>query len=130
MSEFNLVEVTSLSGMEVTDDGQYLLMRGNGNTAAIHQSIFKDLLVALPNAIEHAERLAHNTAALGFALHCQGWEIGRIDGTAHLVIRFRLGGHAGLSFSLPCHQVPDMVTALNAAAGSPTVSPDAELTLQ
>ena len=130
MSEFSVVEINSIRGMEVTADGQYLLIRSDGSTAAIHQSIFKDLLVALPNAIEHSERLAQNTAGLGFALHCQGWEIGRIDGTPNLVIRFVLSGNAALSFSLPCYQVPDMLTALSGAAGVTTTPPDSELTLQ
>ncbi|TKC86070.1 hypothetical protein FAZ69_22350 [Trinickia terrae] len=116
--------------MEVTGDGQYLLIRGDRNTAAIHRSVFNDLLVGLPNAIERSERMTQRSDAVRFALHCQGWEIGRIDGTQNLVIRFRLSENAGLSFSLPCFQVPDMLTALSAAAGLSQVSPQPQLTLQ
>jgi hypothetical protein len=130
VSEFNLVEITSIRGIEMTGDGQFLLIRADRNTAAIHQSVFNDLLVALPNAIEYSQRIAQNADAVRLALNCLGWEIGRVDGTQNLVIRFRLSEHAGLSFSVPCVQVPDMLTALSAAAGIPQAAPGPQLTLQ
>ena len=61
---------------------------------------------------------------MGFALHCQGWEVGRLNGMEMVVIRFRLSGSAGLSFSLPAGQIPYLLQALGGvvAAGEPHAS--------
>lgn len=117
MSDVSPFMLNSISGMQLTADGQYLLIHGNQPTAAVHRSVLKDLLVALPNAIEHADRVAHDNQEMGFALHCQGWEVGRLDGLETVVIRFRLSGSAGLSFSLPAGQIPYLLQALGGAAG-------------
>jgi hypothetical protein len=117
MSEVSPFMLNSISDMQLTADGQYLLIHGNQPTAAVHRSVLKDLLVALPNAIEHADRVAHDNQEMGFALHCQGWEVGRLNGLETVVIRFRLSGSAGLSFSLPAGQIPYLLQALGGAAG-------------
>ncbi|MGF6569168.1 hypothetical protein SAMN05443245_1902 [Paraburkholderia fungorum] len=117
MSEVSPFMLNSISDMQLTADGQYLLIHGNQPTAAVHRSVLQDLLVALPNAIEHADRVAHNDREMGFALHCQGWEVGRLNGQETIVIRFRLSGTAGLSFSLPAGQIPYLLQALGGAAG-------------
>ncbi|MFT4067724.1 hypothetical protein [Paraburkholderia sp.] len=103
--------------MQLTADGQYLLLHGAESSAALHRSVLNDLLVALPNAIEHADRVLHNNQEMGFALHCQGWEVGRLNGMGMVVIRFRLSGNAGLSFSLPAGQIPYLLQALGGVAG-------------
>lgn len=117
MSEVSPFMLNSISDMQLTADGQYLLIHGNQPTAAVHRSVLKDLLVALPNAIEHSDRVAHDNQDMGFALHCQGWEVGRLNGLETVVIRFRLSGSAGLSFSLPAGQIPYLLQALGGAAG-------------
>lgn len=101
MSDPSPFLLNSITDMQLTADGQYLLIHGNQPTAALHRSVLNDLLVALPNAIEHADRVIHNNQEMGFALHCQGWEVGRLNGMGMVVIRFRLSASAGLSFSLP-----------------------------
>jgi hypothetical protein len=117
MSEVCPFVLNSISDMQLTADGQYLLIHGDQPTAALHRSVLQDLLVALPNAIEHADRVAHADREMGFALHCQGWEVGRLNGMETVVIRFRLSGNAGLSFSLPVGQIPYLLQALGGAAG-------------
>ncbi|MFB9122093.1 hypothetical protein E2553_03030 [Paraburkholderia dipogonis] len=117
MSDASTFMLDSITDMQLTADGQYLLIHGNQPTAALHRSVLNDLLVALPNAIEHADRMLHNDQEMGFALHCQGWEVGRLDGMEMVVIRFRLSGSAGLSFSLPAGQIPYLLQALGGAAG-------------
>ncbi|GLU31355.1 hypothetical protein WKR88_15010 [Trinickia caryophylli] len=123
MSDSPTLAIDSISAVELTPDGQYLVVLGNAGTAAVHRSLFDHLLVALPHAIELSNRLNGGTAQKCFALHCHGWEIGRLDGTDHLVVRFQLNGNAGISFSVPRDQVPYMVQALCAAAGLPLPEP-------
>ncbi|MEX3672230.1 hypothetical protein [Paraburkholderia phenoliruptrix] len=129
MSDISTFMLNSITGMQLTADGQYLLIHGDQPTAALHRSVLNDLLVALPNAIEHADRAAHNGRETGFALHCQGWEVGRLDGMGMVVIRFRLSANAGLSFSLPAGQIPYLLQALGGvvAAGEARAS---DVTLQ
>lgn len=118
MSDAAPFMLKSITDMRLTPDGQYLLIHGDQPTAALHRSVLDDLLVALPNAIEHAERLIHNDRKMGFALQCQGWEVGRLDGMDMVVIRFRLSENAGISFSLPAGQIPYLLQALDGAATS------------
>lgn len=115
--------LNSITDMQLTADGQYLLVHNNGDTAALHRSVLNDLLVALPNAIEHADRVLNNNQDMGFALHCQGWEVGRLNGTEMVVIRFRLSGSAGLSFSLPAAQVPYLLQALGGVVSMSAAAP-------
>jgi len=115
VSDLSTLVVNSITDMQLTADGQYLLIHGHQPTAALHRSVLNDLLVALPNAIEHADRVLHDNQEMGFALHCQGWEVGRLNGTEMVVIRFRLSGSAGLSFSLPAGQIPFLLQALGGA---------------
>ncbi|WMY10367.1 hypothetical protein [Paraburkholderia phenoliruptrix] len=124
MSDISTFMLNSITGMQLTADGQYLLIHGDQPTAALHRSVLNDLLVALPNAIEHADRVAHNGQETGFALHCQGWEVGRLEGMGTVVIRFRLSANAGLSFSLPAGQIRYLLQALGGvvAAGEPHAS--------
>jgi len=112
VSEISAFLLNSITDMQLTADGQYLLIHGNQPTAALHRSVLNDLLVALPNAIEHADRVAHNDQQMGFALQCQGWEVGRLNGMGMVVIRFHLSANAGLSFSLPADQIPYLLQAL------------------
>jgi len=112
VADISTFMLDSITGMQLTADGQYLLIHGNQPTAALHRSVLNDLLVALPNAIEHADRVAHDGQERGFALHCQGWEVGRLEGMGMVVIRFRLSANAGLSFSLPAEQIPHLLHAL------------------
>lgn len=131
MSDSKTVEITSIRGLEVTEDGRYLLVRGEGNTAALHHTTFNDLLVALPNAIERSVERLNQARGVGYALHCVGWEIGLADGTTNLIMRFRLSDNAGLSFSVPFVQVPDLLTALQAVAGRMGTPPqNSNVTLQ
>jgi hypothetical protein len=117
MSEVTPFMLNSISDMQLTSDGQYLLIHGNQPTAALHRSVLEELLVALPNAIEHADRAAHRDKEMGFALHCQGWEVGRLNGLETVMIRFRLSANAGLSFSLPAGEIPHLLRALGGVAG-------------
>ncbi|WP_165848151.1 hypothetical protein [Paraburkholderia lacunae] len=50
MSDPSTVYVHSIGGLEVTTNGEFLLIHGNQPTVAFHRSVFNDLLVALPNA--------------------------------------------------------------------------------
>ena len=63
---------------------------------------------------------------MGLALHCQGWEVGRLHGMAMVVIRFRLSGSAGLSFSLPAEQIPHLLQALGGAANAASAAGEAD----
>ncbi|MDT8837135.1 hypothetical protein ParKJ_06910 [Paraburkholderia fungorum] len=125
MSDPSTFVLNSISDMQLTADGQYLLIHGNQPTAALHRSVLNDLLVALPNAIEHADRVIHNDREMGFALRCQGWEVGRLHGMEMVVIRFRLSGSAGLSFSLPAEQIPHLLQALGGAANAASAAGEA-----
>ena len=129
MSDVSTFTLNSITEMQLTADGQYLLIHGNQPTAALHRSVLNDLLVALPNAIEHADRVLHNNQELGFALQCQGWEVGRLNGMEVVVIRFRLSATAGLSFSLPAEQIPYLLQALGGVAG-PSETRANDVTLQ
>jgi hypothetical protein len=122
--------IKSIRALELSPDGQYLLIHGDQPTAALHRSVLNNLLIALPNAIECAERVIQKNADVGFALHCQGWEIGKIGGTPDIVIRFWLGGEAGISFMVPRGQIPHLQHALAAIANLETAPDSSGCTLQ
>lgn len=131
MADFPTAEVRAIGAMELTADGEFLLIHGAQPTVALHHSTFHPLLVALPNAIEHAQQIIGRNDGARFALHSAGWEIGRIDGTPNVIIRFHLEGGACLGFSVPGEQVPPMLEALCASAGMMlTAAPVAGRTLQ
>ncbi|ACC72632.1 hypothetical protein PPMP20_26265 [Paraburkholderia phymatum] len=118
MSEHAAHVVNSISDLQMTEDGLYLLIHGNQPMTAIHRSVLDQLLVALPNAIEHSDRITSGNAQTAFAYQSYGWEIGRLNGTQTAVIRFRLAGNMGISFSLPCEQIAPLIEALNGVAAS------------
>ena len=118
MSEHATHAVNSITDLQMTEDGMYLLIHGNQPVTAIHRSVLDQLLVALPNAIEHSDRIINNNEHMAFAFQSYGWEIGRLNGTQTAVIRFRLAGNMGISFSLPCEQIAPLIEALNGVAAS------------
>ncbi|WP_063906331.1 hypothetical protein [Burkholderia ubonensis] len=117
MTEFATLKMCSVSAMEMSEDGEFLLVHGAHSTLSLHRSTFNALLVALPNAIEHSARLANGNDSARFVLPTTGWEIGRIDDTPHVFVRFHLQGGPALGFSVPGDQVPAMLDALCKAAG-------------
>ncbi|WP_321819710.1 MULTISPECIES: hypothetical protein [unclassified Burkholderia] len=123
--------IRAIDAMEMSDDGQFLLIRGAHPTVTLHRSTFNELLIALPHAIECAERIANDNHGARFAVHSVGWEIGRIGDTTDVIVRFYVPGGAGVGFSVPGEQVPSIVEALCAAAGvTPAMPPVAGITLQ
>ncbi|MBN3755645.1 hypothetical protein G3N95_22070 [Paraburkholderia sp. Tr-20389] len=118
MSENTTHVVDSITDLQLTEDGRYLLLHGNQPMTAIHRSVLDHLLVALPNAIEQSDRVITRNDHTAFAYQSYGWEIGRLNGTEVAVIRFRLAGNMGLSFSLPLEQIPPLIEALTGVAAS------------
>ncbi|MEM5342145.1 hypothetical protein [Paraburkholderia azotifigens] len=118
MSENTTHVVDSITDLQLSEDGLYLLLHGNQPTTAIHRSVLDHLLVALPNAIEHSDRVINKNDHMAFAYQSYGWEIGRLNGTEVAVLRFRLAGNMGLSFSLPLEQIPPLIEALSGVAAS------------
>ncbi|MGU7773789.1 hypothetical protein ACV229_26865 [Burkholderia sp. MR1-5-21] len=131
MADSVVPAVRAIKAMELTADGEFLLIHGEHATVALHRSTFNELLVALPNAIECSARISSSNGGARFALHSVGWEIGRIEESQNLVIRFYVLGGVGIGFSVPGEQVPLILEALCAAAGmSPVMAPTPGLTLQ
>jgi hypothetical protein len=60
MSEGAAHIVDSMTDLQLTENGLYLLLHGNQATTALHRSVLDQLVVALPNAIEHSDRLINN----------------------------------------------------------------------
>ena len=52
MSDPSTFVLNSITDMQLTADGQYLLIHGNQPTAALHRSVLNDLLVAKPAEVE------------------------------------------------------------------------------
>ncbi|WP_322027575.1 hypothetical protein [Burkholderia sp. BCC1977] len=117
MTEFATLRMCSVSAMEMSEDGEFVLVHGAHSTLSLHRSTFNALLVALPNAIEHSARRANKHDGAHFVMPSTGWEIGRIDDTPHVFVRFHLQGGPALGFSVPGGQVPAMLDALCKAAG-------------
>jgi hypothetical protein len=116
MAENVTAIVRQISSADLSADGEFLLIHDGDATAALHRSVFNDLLVALPNAMEKIQRIGNHASPSFAVMQARGCEVGRIDGTRHLVIRFRLSHTASLSFTVPCEQVPGIVEALESAA--------------
>jgi hypothetical protein len=123
MSSSTALAIDSLSGFELTEDGQYLMVNSNQPDAvAVHCSVMHELLAALSNAIGRSERIRQKTASVKFAMPCEAWEVGRESGDVqHLVMSFRLPGGAELSFRLHPAQAAHMTEVLSLATGLATV---------
>jgi hypothetical protein len=117
VTDFATLKICEISAMEMSGDGEFLLVHSAHSTLSLHRSTFNALLVALPNAIEHSARLANRRDDARFIMPTTGWEIGRIDDTPHLFVRFHLQGGPALGFSVPGGQIPAMLDALCRAAG-------------
>ncbi|WP_322041054.1 hypothetical protein [Burkholderia diffusa] len=130
MADATAPAVLAINGMEMSVDGEFLLIHGTQPTVALHRSTLHELLVTLPHAIEHAERMASNNDGVRFAVHSVGWEIGRIDDSRNLVIRFYVQGGAGFGFSVPDEQVPLIREALGMAADLSSSAAPAGMPLQ
>ncbi|WP_321914531.1 MULTISPECIES: hypothetical protein [unclassified Paraburkholderia] len=116
MAENVTAIVRQISSADLSADGEFLLIHDGSATAALHRSVFNDLLVALPNAMEKIQRINKSEAPSFALMHARGCEIGRLDGTRHVVIRFRLSQTACLSFTLPCEHIRGIVDALESAS--------------
>src|SRR6516164_10787847 len=101
MAENVTAIVRRISSADLSADGEFLLIHDGSATAALHRSVFNDLLVALPNAMEKIQRIDKSEAHTFTVMHARGCEVGRLDGTRHLVMRFRLSKTASLSFTVP-----------------------------
>jgi hypothetical protein len=111
--------IDSLHGFELTDDGQYLMVKGNrSDRIALHCSVMHELLAALSNAIGSSERIRHKKKSMKFAMPCEAWALGRDAGGApYLIFTFRLAGGAELSFQLHRSQAAHMTEVLALATG-------------
>ncbi|MBB3260659.1 hypothetical protein F4827_005699 [Paraburkholderia bannensis] len=116
MAEGVTAIVRQISSADLSADGEFLLIHDGDATAALHRSVFNDLLVALPNAMEKIQRIDNSPTPSFTLMQARGCEIGRLDGTRQLVIRFRLSRTASLAFTVPCEQIPGIVEALESAA--------------
>jgi hypothetical protein len=123
MSSPTALAIDSLSGFELTEDGQYLMVNSNQPDAvALHCSVMHELLAALSNAIGRSERIRQKTTSVKFAMPCEAWEVGRESGSVeHLIMSFRLPGGAELSFRLHPAQAAHMTEVLSLATGLATV---------
>nr|WP_175802176.1 hypothetical protein [Burkholderia anthina] len=130
MADAAAVVVHAIDTMEMSSNGEFLLIHGGQPTVALHRSMFDALLVALPGAIERAQRIVGHSPDARFALHSTGWEIGRIDNTPNVIVRFNLQGGVGIGFSVPREQVPLIMEALRAAIGLASVAQPQGVTLQ
>ncbi|WP_322014782.1 hypothetical protein [Paraburkholderia sp. J12] len=132
MSSSTALAIDSLSGFELTADGQYLMLNSNQpEPVALHCSVMHELLAALSNAIGRSERIRQKTAGVKFAMPCEAWEIGRESGTVqHLVMSFRLPGGAELSFRLHPSQAAHMTEVLSLATGLATIDRPGGVSMQ
>ena len=111
--------IDTLSGFELTADGQYLVVSSNHpNRVAVHCSVMHELLAALSNAIGRSACIRQSTRSIKFAMPCEAWEIGRAtDPAQDLVVSFRLPGGAELAFRLLPAQAAHMTEGLSVATG-------------
>ncbi|WP_321888811.1 hypothetical protein [Paraburkholderia bannensis] len=111
--------IDSVSGFELTADGQYLLVSSNHpERVAVHCSVMHEMLAALSSAIGRSACIRQSTRSIKFAMPCEAWEIGRATGAAQdLVMSFRLPGGAELAFRLLPAQAAHMTEGLSVATG-------------
>lgn len=114
-----VVAINSLHGFELTEDGQYLMLKSNQpDRIALHCSVMHELLAALSNAIGSSERIRHKKRNMTFAMPCESWALGKDAGGApYLIFTFRLPGGAELSFQLHRSQAVHMTEVLALATG-------------
>src|ERR1700754_3892184 len=113
------VAIDSFKGFELTEDGQYLMVKGNrSDRIALHCSVMHELLAALSNAIGSSERIRHKKKSVKFAMPCEAWALGKDAGGApYLIFTFRLPGGAELSFQLHRSQAAHLTEVLALATG-------------
>jgi hypothetical protein len=111
--------IDSFHGFELTEDGQYLILKSNrSDRIALHCSVMHELLAALSNAIGSSERIRHKKKSVKFAMPCEAWALGKDAGGApYLIFTFRLPGGAELSFQLHRSQAAHMTEVLALATG-------------
>ncbi|HEY3598965.1 MAG TPA: hypothetical protein VGL08_15800 [Paraburkholderia sp.] len=111
--------IDSLHGFELTEDGQYLLLKSNQpDRIALHCSVMHELLAALSNAIGSSERIRHKKKSVKFAMPCEAWALGKdAGGKPYLIFTFRLPGGAELSFQMHRSQAAHMTEVLALATG-------------
>ena len=113
------VAIDSLHGFELTEDGQYLMLKSNQpDRIALHCSVMHELLAALSNAIGSSERIRHKKKNVTFAMPCEAWSLGKDAGGApYLIFTFRLPGGAELSFQMHRSQAAHMTEVLALVTG-------------
>jgi hypothetical protein len=111
--------IDSLHGFELTEDGQYLMLKSNQpDQIALHCSVMHELLAALSNAIGSSERIRHKKKSVKFAMPCEAWALGADAGGApYLIFTFRLPGGAELSFQMHRSQAAHLTEVLALATG-------------
>jgi hypothetical protein len=113
------IAINSLHGFELTEDGQYLLLKSNQpDRIALHCSVMHQLLAALSNAIGWSERIRHKTKSVKFAMPCEAWALGQdAEEGPYLIFTFRLPGGAELSFQIHRSEAAHMTEVLALATG-------------
>jgi hypothetical protein len=126
------IAIDSLHGFELTEDGQYLLLKSNQpDRIALHCSVLHELLAALSNAIGASERIRHKKKNVTFAMPCEAWSLGKDAGGApYLIFTFRLPGGAELSFQIHRSQASHMTEVLAVATGLAKAGDTSGLRLQ
>jgi hypothetical protein len=71
--------IDSLHGFELTEDGQYLMLKSNQpDRIALHYSVMHELLAALSNAIGWSERVRNKKQSVKFTMPCEAWHLARM----------------------------------------------------
>jgi hypothetical protein len=124
--------IDSLHGFELTEDGQYLMLKGNrSDRIAVHCSVMHELLAALSNAIGSSERIRRKRNSVKFAMPCEAWALGKdAGGGPYLIFTFRLPGGAELSFQMHRSQAAHKTQVLALATGLAKAGGIAGLRLQ
>jgi hypothetical protein len=111
--------INTIHGFELTEDGQYLMLKSNQpDRVALHCSVMHELLAALSNAIGSSERIRSKKKSVKFAMPCEAWALGKDAGGApYLIFTFRLPGGAELSFQLHRNQALQLSEVLALVTG-------------
>src|ERR1700754_2263847 len=111
--------INSIHGFELTEDGQYLMLKSNQpDRVALHCSVMHELLAALSNAIGSSERIRSKKKSVKIAMPCEARALGKdADGKPYLIFTFRLPGGAELSFQLHRSQAAQLTEVLALATG-------------
>lgn len=119
MNQIPAIPVNHIEGYNVSDDGEHMLLKTDlPSVLAFNEAILHSLLTSVVGAIGRSEKIKGIPKEQKRVFNVDWWEFGLSQDKEHLILSFRLGDGAQLSFRVHPDVATHMRDVLSSISGA------------